>query len=70
MRVVADTNVVISALLWGKTLEPFFALVNTRRPLFARLRVIPDNKHRMGHPCGADSPVLGRGNSPEVNPPI
>ena len=31
MRVVADTNVIISALLWGKTLEPFFALVNTRR---------------------------------------
>ena len=31
MFVVADTNIIISALLWGKTLEPFFALVNARQ---------------------------------------
>ena len=31
MRVVADTNVIISMLLWGKYLERFFVLVNTRQ---------------------------------------
>ncbi len=31
MRVVADTNVIISMLLWGKSLERLFVLINTRR---------------------------------------
>ncbi|MDP2704605.1 MAG: putative toxin-antitoxin system toxin component, PIN family [bacterium] len=31
MRVVADTNIIISMLLWGKSLERFLVLVNTRR---------------------------------------
>lgn len=31
MRVVADTNILISMLLWGKSLQPFFKLVNTRQ---------------------------------------
>jgi putative PIN family toxin of toxin-antitoxin system len=30
MRVVADTNVVISMLLWGKSLERLFVMVNRR----------------------------------------
>ena len=30
MRVVADTNVVISMLLWGKSLERLFIMVNRR----------------------------------------
>lgn len=31
MRVVADTNIVLSTLFWGKSLERFLVLVNTRR---------------------------------------
>lgn len=31
MRVVADTNVIISMLLWGKTLERLFVMVNQRQ---------------------------------------
>src|SRR3989344_2269810 len=31
MRVVADTNVIVSMLLWGKSLEPLFDLVNRKR---------------------------------------
>ena len=31
MRVVADTNVIISMLFWGKSLERFLILVNTRQ---------------------------------------
>lgn len=31
MRIVADTNVIISMLLWGKSLEQFLVLVNTRQ---------------------------------------
>lgn len=31
MRVVADTNVIISMLLWGQSLERLFVLVNTRK---------------------------------------
>lgn len=30
MKVVADTNVVISMLLWGKSLEQLFVMVNRR----------------------------------------
>lgn len=33
MRVVTDTNVVISMLLWGKSLERLFVLVNHRKIL-------------------------------------
>lgn len=31
MRVVADTNIIISMLLWGKSLEQLLILVNTRQ---------------------------------------
>ena len=31
MRVVADTNVIISMLLWGKSLERLLVLANTRQ---------------------------------------
>ena len=31
MRVVADTNVIVSMLLWGKSLERLFVLVNRRK---------------------------------------
>lgn len=31
MKVVADTNVIISMLLWGKALERLFVMVNRRR---------------------------------------
>lgn len=31
MRIVADTNIVISMLLWGKSLKQLFVLVNRRR---------------------------------------
>lgn len=31
MKVVADTNVIISMLLWGKSLEQLFTLINRRQ---------------------------------------
>lgn len=31
MRVVADTNVIVSMLFWGKALQPLFELVNNRK---------------------------------------
>lgn len=31
MKVVADTNVIISMLLWGKSLEQLFVLINERK---------------------------------------
>jgi putative PIN family toxin of toxin-antitoxin system len=42
MRVVFDTNVLISALLWGKRLEPIFESINTRRaiPCFSAETII------------------------------
>jgi predicted nucleic acid-binding protein len=38
MKVVADTNVVVSMLLWGKSLERLFLMVNRRKILLLKLK--------------------------------
>jgi putative PIN family toxin of toxin-antitoxin system len=49
MRVVADTNVVISMLLWGKSLERLFVKVNKRKVVLCFSPATIDELFRVIH---------------------
>src|SRR5438309_436346 len=49
MKVVADTNVVISMLLWGKSLEQLFVMINSRKVVLCFSPATIDELFRVIH---------------------